>query len=300
MKRSHQQPAALSGEPVAEVREFCGLRIPTWVGTGDAPDLPIGTKLYTEPQSAPIEVEGLAKWMIENLLTDSQLSVVPPGQIKALRHLAQQPAVPDCRCIDCGGDQPGHDPTCKWMAELHGEKPAAVDEFKPQEGQSCYVTDNPADVLPNQRTLPLYTEPFPTETHTAITHCDTCGCDWLDNGLNPIGCPYCKQSTEIERLRAEVERLRADRDSWEQQASDRVVDWHVEHLRAEKLVEALALLPDEIEMVEHNPDEGPITFCCGREVKHRGLHDLHITHDKDCWYVRMSALRDNDQEDRNG
>lgn len=31
-------------------------------------------------------------------------------------------------------------------------------------------------------------------THPAITHCDNCGCDWLDNGLNPIGCPYCKQS----------------------------------------------------------------------------------------------------------
>lgn len=44
---------------------------------------------------------------------------------------------------------------------------------------------------------------------------------------------------EIERLRAEVERLRADRDSWEQQASDRVADWHAEHLRAERLAEAL-------------------------------------------------------------
>jgi len=30
--------------------------------------------------------------------------------------------------------------------------------------------------------------------HPAITHCDNCGCDWLDNGLNPIGCHYCKQS----------------------------------------------------------------------------------------------------------
>lgn len=26
------------------------------------------------------------------------------------------------------------------------------------------------------------------------THCANCGCDWLDNGLNPIGCPYCKVS----------------------------------------------------------------------------------------------------------
>ena len=32
------------------------------------------------------------------------------------------------------------------------------------------------------------------KTHPAITHCDNCGCDWLDNGLNPIGCPYCKQN----------------------------------------------------------------------------------------------------------
>jgi hypothetical protein len=30
--------------------------------------------------------------------------------------------------------------------------------------------------------------------HPASTHCDNCGCDWLDNGLNPIGCPYCKQN----------------------------------------------------------------------------------------------------------
>jgi hypothetical protein len=41
--------------------------------------------------------------------------------------------------------------------------------------------------------------------HPAITHCDNCGCDWLDNGLNPVGCPYCKQSTEIERLWVELE-----------------------------------------------------------------------------------------------
>jgi len=43
--------------------------------------------------------------------------------------------------------------------------------------------------------------------HPAITHCEGCGCDWLDNGLNPVGCPYCKQSAETEALRAEVERL---------------------------------------------------------------------------------------------
>jgi len=35
--------------------------------------------------------------------------------------------------------------------------------------------------------------------HPAITHCDNCGCDWLDNGLNPVGCPYCELRRETER-----------------------------------------------------------------------------------------------------
>lgn len=39
------------------------------------------------------------------------------------------------------------------------------------------------------------------EAHPAITHYDNCGCDWLDNGLNPVGCPYCKQSAEAKALR---------------------------------------------------------------------------------------------------
>lgn len=28
-----------------------------------------------------------------------------------------------------------------------------------------------------------------------IVHCDNCGCDWVDNGINPIGCPYCKTTS---------------------------------------------------------------------------------------------------------
>lgn len=31
-------------------------------------------------------------------------------------------------------------------------------------------------------------------TDKGITHCENCGCDWLDNGLNPVGCPYCKSA----------------------------------------------------------------------------------------------------------
>ena len=32
-----------------------------------------------------------------------------------------------------------------------------------QDGQSCYVTDNQADISPTQRALPLYTDPVPTD-----------------------------------------------------------------------------------------------------------------------------------------
>lgn len=43
--------------------------------------------------------------------------------------------------------------------------------------------------------------------HPTAVHCDNCGCDWLDNGLNPIGCPYCKQSEAVDE--AMVERIAA-------------------------------------------------------------------------------------------
>lgn len=57
------------------------------------------------------------------------------------------------------------------------------------------------------------------------------------------------QEDEIKALRELVEKLRADRDSWEQQASDRAADWHAEHLRAERLAEALRDLLDQLEGV---------------------------------------------------
>src|SRR5690606_38054286 len=37
--------------------------------------------------------------------------------------------------------------------------------------------------------------------HPAITFCDNCGCDWLDNGLNPVSCPYCTIRELMEALR---------------------------------------------------------------------------------------------------
>lgn len=39
--------------------------------------------------------------------------------------------------------------------------------------------------------------PKHTTPRHAITFCDNCGCSWLDDGLNPIGCPYCKQAAAV-------------------------------------------------------------------------------------------------------
>lgn len=51
--------------------------------------------------------------------------------------------------------------------------------------------------LPDQQPRPLYAAPQQPAAHPAITHCDNCGGDWLDNGLNPVGCPYCKRFTSV-------------------------------------------------------------------------------------------------------
>lgn len=94
------------------------------------------------------------------------------------------------------------------------------------------------------------------------------------------------RSAENEKLRAEALRKLEEREQ-----SDEAL------LR--QALEALALLPDDSGMVEHSPEEGPFMFCCGREVTFDRLRGPICTHDKDCWYARMRALRDHDQENRN-
>jgi hypothetical protein len=42
-------------------------------------------------------------------------------------------------------------------------------------------------------TIPLYAAPVPAP-HKGATHCDDCGLTWLDDGLNPLRCPYCKDA----------------------------------------------------------------------------------------------------------
>lgn len=86
------------------------------------------------------------------------------------------------------------------------------------------------DVTDDEGCFPLDRERTQWEVRCGNPSCyahDPC-----DKSLQAAAARWNRRATaardaEIEALRAEVERLRADRDSWEQQASDRVADWHV-------------------------------------------------------------------------
>ena len=45
---------------------------------------------------------------------------------------------------------------------------------------------------PKLRRFAYLVEKVACSKASTIVHCENCGCDWVDNGLNPIGCPYCK------------------------------------------------------------------------------------------------------------
>ena len=70
-----------------------------------------------------------------------------------------------------------------------------------QDGQSCYVTDNPADISPTQRPRPLYTEPFPTDEallREALYALEYANHMTKPEDLQGCGCPIC---TNIAALR---------------------------------------------------------------------------------------------------
>ena len=46
--------------------------------------------------------------------------------------------------------------------------------------------------IKHEKVQQLYAAPVPAP-HTGATHCYDCGLTWLDDGLNPLRCPYCKK-----------------------------------------------------------------------------------------------------------
>lgn len=50
------------------------------------------------------------------------------------------------------------------------------------------------------------------------------------------------------------------------------------------LIDAAKGIPDDVDMIEHNPDEGTSYFCCGASV---AFHPPKRNHAEGCWYVRL-------------
>lgn len=120
--------------------------------------------------------------------------------------------------------------------------------------------------------------------------------DYARANLAPLQAELVELRSTIESLRAEVDfrdsviaTHAADTREYQKRISQA-------EARAERLAEALALLPDDSDMVEYNSEEGSIMFCCGREVRFDWVHGPIHTHDEDCWYERMRVMRDHDQE----
>lgn len=94
------------------------------------------------------------------------------------------------------------------LANLAQQKPVAwcdPVEFKDDpwsfQGFRCRTSNYP--------TMPLYASPVPAP-HKGATHCDDCGLTWLDDGLNPLGCPYCKDATPAPAVPAEWRAVMAE------------------------------------------------------------------------------------------
>jgi hypothetical protein len=58
--------------------------------------------------------------------------------------------------------------------------------------------------------------------------------------------------------------------------------------RAPAMLAALRGLPEDIDMFEHNPEDGPSYFCCGSPVSF-GFHGRTGKHGTECWYVAAQA-----------
>jgi len=92
------------------------------------------------------------------------------------------------------------------LANLREQKPVAwinLNKWTPSNWPRCVTPEE----YEKERELltkltAVYAAPVPAP-HKGATHCDDCGLTWLDDGLNPLGCPYCKVSAPAPAVPAE-------------------------------------------------------------------------------------------------
>ena len=85
------------------------------------------------------------------------------------------------------------------LAKLAQQKPSLYIAFSDCGQFVRFWTRSKTDMQAQQLATPdmqiagFYSAPVPAP-HKGATHCDDCGLTWLDDGLNPLGCPYCKDA----------------------------------------------------------------------------------------------------------
>ncbi len=87
------------------------------------------------------------------------------------------------------------------LARLAQQKPVVMLNLS-HDGSDFEMFYDLSDLKFNSMRMPLYAAPVPAP-HKGATHCDDCGLTWLDDGLNPLGCPYCKVSAPAPAVPAE-------------------------------------------------------------------------------------------------
>ena len=80
--------------------------------------------------------------------------------------------------------------------------------------------------------------------HKGATHCDDCGLTWLDDGLNPLGCPYCKDSAPAPAVPAEWREVMAELAADLQSACD------AEHPHRDQYPSVMRKYNNDMEIVE--------------------------------------------------
>lgn len=180
------------------------------------------------------QVRGLGDWvLVPRVPTDAMLRAAQSAWLndpqrrtttmwRAMLAAAQQPAGDGCHCGTCTCN-PNMTPAVRFdlsPAQQEGairehlirlgwtppnehalSQPAAdqfIATFRCEDNGIVGVTDAKIHSVTrhDDGVIEVVIDHWPKQpaVHPAITHCDNCGCDWLDNGLNPVGCPYCKQN----------------------------------------------------------------------------------------------------------
>ena len=138
------------------------------------------------------------------------------------------------------------------LAKLAQQKPVA---WMDAEGDT-YKEEPPENWCPPH--VPLYAS-FAHAMHKGATHCDDCGLTWLDDGLNPLGCPYCKDAVPEPAVPNEIPLGKGE-----------FVIWPVKIGGVHGLAFVKTNAPKAVGASHAEPEDGQIELGAGDSVIHFG------------------------------